>query len=186
MPTYFPANHTVTKILTEAKIRLTLNASVVNRLNYLNSLCFGYLPNSVLHIPNALVRVHDDPSEEIEVLKDSKDLNDLPYAHLELLSTWYSQSTYKNRDDLWLEINNYVKKEVMSEKRRSMGVEFLNEESEEELVLALELTDLLLAKLSYTINETTGAAIIAVNFGGLEEDIGYWLIDIVKSVLSNQ
>ena len=90
MPTYFPANHTVTKILTEAKIRLTLNASVVNRLNYLNSLCFGYLPNSVLHIPNALVRVHDDPSEEIEVLKDSKDLNDLPYAHLELLSTWYS------------------------------------------------------------------------------------------------
>ena len=59
MPCFFPPNHSVTKIMTEPKIDLMLQAALVNGFNrlYAEESLAQYRANSQMHLSNCLIKV---------------------------------------------------------------------------------------------------------------------------------
>ena len=61
MNCYYPANHSVTKILTEPKIEISIGSDIINRINRIYSVedpsMRLYRANSQMYITNTLIRV---------------------------------------------------------------------------------------------------------------------------------
>ncbi len=61
MNCYYPANHTVTKILTEPKIAISIGSDLINRMNRLyahdDPTMLYYRATSQMYLTNTLIRV---------------------------------------------------------------------------------------------------------------------------------
>jgi hypothetical protein len=83
MNCYYPANHTVTKILTEPKISIAIGSDIINRMNRLyahdDPTMLYYRATSQMYLTNTLIRVVTVPGqsesqplkEDIEIVKDT-------------------------------------------------------------------------------------------------------------------
>jgi hypothetical protein len=75
MNCYSPANHTITKILTEPKIEIAIGVDIINRMNRIYSnddpSMRLYRANSQMFISNTLIRVISEHQDQIEIIKDS-------------------------------------------------------------------------------------------------------------------